>query len=79
MIVNNSNADLVTVKSDAEGVLRVRYTAGDLINQIDTIRVGDANSVPYDLSTYVTFTIRSRPMDGVTSTETDSSRKLTRC
>ena len=58
MIVNNSNADLVTVKSDAEGVLRVRYTAGDLINQIDTIRVGDANSVPYDLSTYVTFTIK---------------------
>jgi len=58
LLINNSDADLVTIKSDAEGVLRVRYTAGHLTNKIDTIRVGDANSLPYDLSTYVTFTIK---------------------
>jgi len=61
LLINNSDGDLVTTETDVDGVLKVRYTAGDQVNQVDTVRVGDANSLPYDLSTYVTFTIRVVP------------------
>ena len=61
LLINNSDGDLVTTETDVDGALKVRYTAGDQVNEVDTVRVGDANSLPYDLSTYVTFTIRVVP------------------
>jgi len=58
ILINNSDADLVTTETDGSFVLKVTYTPGNAVGAVDTIRITDADSILYDPDTFITFTIK---------------------